>query len=100
MDSLNLLAREALTDLCRRWQVMELAVFGSVARGSSRPDSDLDRLVTFAPDAPWDALDIVDLRAELAELVGRMVDLVEEKAIRNPYRRESIGRDKSVLYTS
>jgi len=51
MDSLNLPAREALTDLCRRWQVMELAVFGSVARGSSRPDSDLDLLVTFAPDA-------------------------------------------------
>ena len=100
MDRLNLPAREALTDLCRRWQVMELAVFGSVARGSSRADSDLDLLVTFGPDAPWDALDIVDLRAELAELFGRTVDLVEEKAIRNPYRRESIGRDKSVLYTS
>ena len=100
MDRLNLPAREVLTDLCRRWQVMELAVFGSVARGSSRPDSDLDLLVTFAPDAPWDALDIVDLRGELAEIFGRMVDLVEEKAIRNPYRKASILRDKSVLYAA
>ena len=65
MDSLNPLAREALTDLCRQWQVMELAVFGSVARGSSRPDSDIDLLVTFCPDAPWNMLDIVDLRRSL-----------------------------------
>jgi predicted nucleotidyltransferase len=100
MDSLNLPARAALIDLCRRWRVMELAVFGSVARGSSGPHSDLDMLVTFDPDAPWDALDIVDLRAELAALFGRTVDLVEEKAIRNPYRKASILRDKSVLYAA
>jgi uncharacterized protein len=100
MDSLNLPAREALIDLCRLWQVMELAVFGSVVRGSSRPDSDLDLMVTLVPDAPWDALDIVDLRAELAELFGRTVDLVGEKAIRNPYRKASILRDKSVLYAA
>ncbi|CAN5304750.1 hypothetical protein BH10PSE6_BH10PSE6_26650 [soil metagenome] len=79
---------------------MELAVFGSVARGSSRDDGDLDLLVTFAADAPWDALDIMDLRSELAEVFGRTVDLVEEKAIRNPYRKASILRDKSVVYAA
>ena len=100
MDRLDLPARDALIDLCRRWQIMEVAVFGSVARGSNRADSDLALLVTLAPDAPWDALDIVDLRAELAELFGRPVDLVEEKAIRNPYRKASILRDKSVLYAA
>jgi predicted nucleotidyltransferase len=100
MDSLNLPARRALVGLCRRWQISELAVFGSVARGSERADSDVDLLVTFAPDAPWDALDMVDLRAELADLFGRAVDLIEEKAIRNPYRRASILRDKSVLYAA
>ena len=100
MDSLDLPARRALIDLCRRWQISELAVFGSVARGSARADSDIDLLVTFSPDAPWDALDVVDLRAELAELFGRAVDLIEEKAIRNPYRRASILRDKSVLYAA
>jgi predicted nucleotidyltransferase len=100
MDSLNFPARRALIDLCRRWQILELAVFGSVARGSDGADSDIDLLVTFAPNAPWDVLDILDLRAELADLFGRAVDLVEEKAIRNPYRRASILRDKSVLYAA
>ena len=100
MDTSHLPSGDALTDLCRRWQIRELSVFGSVARGSSRIDSDVDLLVTFEPDAPWSTLDIVDLREELASLFGRHVDLVEEKAIRNPYRKASILRDKSVLYVA
>ena len=78
----------------------ELAVFGSVARGSAQLDSDVDLLVTFRLDAPWSTLDLVDLREELANLLGRSVDLIEEKAIRNPWRKASILRDKSVLYAA
>ncbi len=100
MDTIHLPPRDALTDLCRRWRIRELSVFGSVARASSRIDSDVDLLVTFDPDAPWSTLDIVDLREELASLFGRNVDLVEERAIRNPYRKASILRDKSVLYAA
>jgi predicted nucleotidyltransferase len=100
MHTLHLPSREALADLCRRWQILELAVFGSVARGSSRADSDIDLLVTFQPDAPWSSLELVDLREEFAKLFGRDVDLVEEKAIRNPYRKQAILRDKSVLYAA
>lgn len=74
--------------------------FGSVARSSSRTDSDVDLLVTFDPEATWSTLDIVNLREELASLFGRKVDLVEERAIRNPYRKASILRDKSVLYAA
>ena len=76
----------------------EFAVFGSVARGTSRPDSDVDLLVRFQPGAPRSTLDLVDLREELVGLFGRRIDLVEESAVRNPYRRASILRDKSVLY--
>jgi len=43
---------------------------------------------------------LVDMRHELTTLFGRPVDLVEESAIRNPYRKESILRDKSVLYAA
>jgi uncharacterized protein len=98
MDTSHLPSREALADLCKRWRIRELSVFGSVARGSRRMDSDVDLLVTFDPDAPWSTLEILDLREELASLFGRPVDLLEEKAIRNPYRKASILRDKSVLY--
>jgi len=100
MDTIHLPSREALTGLCRRWRILELSVVGSVARGSSRTDSDIDLLVTFHPDALWSTLDLVDLREELARLFGRRVDLIEEKAIRNPYRKASILRDKSILYAA
>jgi uncharacterized protein len=72
MDTLLPSSREALADLCRRWRILELSVFGSAARGSSHADSD----------------------------VGKRVDLVEDKAIRNPYRKASILRDKSILYAA
>jgi len=100
MDTIFMPSRDMLADVCRRWRVSELAVFGSVARGASRPDSDVDLLVSFQSDSPWSSLDLVDLREELAGLFGRRVDLVEESAIRNPYRRASILRDKSVLYAA
>lgn len=100
MDTIHLPSRESLSALCLRWRIRELSVFGSVARGSDRVDSDVDLLVTFDPDAPWSTLDLVDLREELASLFGRNVDVVEEKAIRNPYRKASILRDKSVLYAA
>lgn len=100
MDTIHLPSPEALADLCERWRIRELSVFGSLARGSSRKDSDVDLLVTFDPDAPWSTLEMVDVREELASLFGRKVDLVEEKAIRNPYRKASILRDKTVLYAA
>jgi uncharacterized protein len=100
MDTIFMPPRDMLADVCRRWRVSELAVFGSVARGAPRPDSDVDLLVSFQSGSPWSSLDLVDMREELAGLFGRRVDLVEESAIRNPYRRASILRDKSVLYAA
>jgi predicted nucleotidyltransferase len=49
----DLVPRTALALFCRRWRITELALFGSVLRPDFRPDSDLDLLVTFAPDAAW-----------------------------------------------
>lgn len=98
MDTISFPPSDAVAQLCRRWQIAELSLFGSVARGTAHADSDVDLLVTFERDAPWGTLDLVDLREELASLFGRSVDLIEERAIRNPYRRTAILRDKSVLY--
>ena len=100
MDTVLMPSRDQLAELCRRWKVVELAVFGSAARGDAGPQSDVDLLVTFEADADWSALDIVDMRSELAALFGRTVDLVEERALRNPYRKQSILRDKSVVYAA
>ncbi len=93
-------SRDMLADVCRRWRMNELAVFGSVARGTSRPDSDVDLLVSFQPGAPWSSLDLLDLREELVGLFGRRVDLVEESALRNPYRKASILKDKTPIHVA
>jgi len=93
-------APDQVAALCRRWRVRELSLFGSVARGEARPDSDVDVLVTFEPDAGWSLLDLTEMREELKTLFGRDVDLVEEPALRNPFRRRAILRDKRVLHAA
>ena len=97
LDNLKL---EQLAELCRRWRILELSIFGSRARGDFRSDSDVDLLVRFAPDAPWSAFDLVLLRDEFQQIFGQEVDLVEESAIKNPFRRHTILRDKEIIYAA
>jgi uncharacterized protein len=92
--------RDLLAGFCRRWRIQELALFGSVLRSDFRPDSDVDVLVTFEPDAPWTLWDLSRMRAELKELFGCEVDLVEKKALRNPFRRRAILADQRVIYAA
>ncbi|BBK44859.1 hypothetical protein STVA_48790 [Allostella vacuolata] len=89
----SLLPKDALAAFCRRWAVTELAVFGSVLRADFGPDSDLDVLVTFRPDAEWSLWDLIRMEDELSGLAGRQVDLLTRRAIeasRNPVRRAAI----------
>lgn len=65
---------ERLGDFCRRWKIAELRVFGSALREDFRPDSDLDLLVRFSPDADWSLTDHVAMEEELSGIVGRKVD--------------------------
>ena len=93
-------APETLADFSHRWRVTELALFGSVLRADFREDSNVDVLVTFEPDAQWNLFDLTTMQQKLAEVFGRPVDLVEEAALRNPYRREAILRAKHTLYAA
>ncbi len=92
--------REALAEFCGRWKIVELALFGSAARGELRPDSDIDLMVTFAAEAAWSLFDLAGMQRELAEILGRDVDLVERGTIRNPFRRRSVSRDLTVIYAA
>lgn len=87
-------------DFCRRWSIAELSVFGSAVRDDFRPDSDVDLLVTFAPDAGWSLYDWVDMIAELREIFGREVDLLSSQSLRNPFRRREILNTRETLYGS
>jgi predicted nucleotidyltransferase len=86
---------------CRKWKVVELGVFGSVAKGEDRPDSDLDVIVSFGDGASWGLFDLVRMEDELSALVGRRVDLVERRAVEtspNYIRRRSILNSVVPLY--
>ena len=89
-----------MADLCRRWKITELAVFGSAIRADFGPHSDVDILVTFQPGAGWSLLDLMTLQQELSARFGRRVDVVEKAALRNPYRRAAILESKRTLYAA
>lgn len=88
----------AIEQFCRRWEIAELSLFGSLARGDFREDSDADVLVTFREGVDHSLHSDAAMLAELREIFGREVDLVEERLIDNPYRRHNILLDKMVLY--
>ena len=91
---------EIIAAFCRRWKVVELALFGSVLREDFRPDSDIDVLITFQPDAPWSLYDLFDMREELHQMLGREIDLVEKDALRNPFRKREIMKNHKVVYAA
>ena len=71
---------DKIRDFCKRWKIIELSLFGSVLRDDFRADSDVDVLVTFAPNESWSLLDLIAMRDELKMLFGREVDLAEERS--------------------
>ncbi len=92
-----------IAEFCHRWRITEFSLFGSVLRDDFRPDSDIDVLVRFEPDAPWSLFDLGDMQAELGEIFGRKVDLVEKETIeksRNPFRRAHILDHHRVIYAA
>jgi predicted nucleotidyltransferase len=91
---------DRIADFCHRWRITEFALFGSAIRDDFRPDSDVDVLVTFEPGAPWTLWDLSRMRSELQAIFGREVDLVEKKALRNPFRRQAILANQRVIYAA
>lgn len=89
-----------LSEFCRRWQVTELAIFGSALRSDFGDASDVDVLVTFNAGAVYDIDDRDTMAAELSEMLGRTVDLVPNHAVRNPFIRHEIQATKRVLYAA
>ena len=86
--------RDAIAAFCRRWHITELALFGSVLRDDFRPDSDIDVLATFAPDAHWSLLEMARMQDEIAAIFGREVDLGERAWVE---RSENSIRKRAIL---
>lgn len=97
------LPMEALEQFCRRWQIEELALFGSALREDFGPDSDIDLLVTFAPGSERSLDDLIAMQEEIEAIFGRSVDLVNRRTVeesRNYIRRRAILRSAKTIYVA
>jgi uncharacterized protein len=92
--------RAHIKAFCQKWKIARMAFFGSVLNERFGPESDVDILVLFKPDAQWSLFDIVEMKIELEKIFQRNVDIVEEGTIRNPIKRRCIYENLEVVYDS
>ena len=94
---------EKIYELCRKYKVKTLSVFGSILTDRFNDESDVDFLVDFLPFDP-DSLEFdyvrnyIDLAESLEDLFGRKVDLVVESGLRNKYFIANVNRTKQLIY--
>jgi len=98
LDQLRL-ESSTIARICERYHVAELSVFGSTARGNGGPESDIDLLVTFQPDAIVGLVAFNRLRRELEDGLGRRVDLVPKDGLK-PIIRDEVLTEAQVLYAA
>ena len=90
---------EAIFRICKRYSVRELSIFGSAAKGESRPHSDVDLLVAFEDGARVTLFTLIDLQTELSALFGCPVDLVPKDGLKPALRREVLAEAR-ILYAA
>ena len=91
--------KEEIADFCRRNHIRRLAFFGSVLQDRFGPDSDVDVLVDFEPDAQIGFMSLSRMQRELAELLGRPVDLVPRDGLK-PIIREAVLPAAEEIYAT
>jgi len=89
----------SIAELCRRYRVKELSVFGSAAHGDMRDDSDIDIMVEFEPGARIGLLKFEALSEELEILLARKVDLVTKRGLK-PWIRPHVLKEARIVYAA
>src|ERR1035437_3900166 len=107
METLSLgpmtIDRTALADVCRKWGIGSVALFGSVLRDDFTPQSDIDLLIEYLPGVRHSLFEYGSMHDEFAHVFGRAVDLVHAEGIRssrNPIRREHILSSARPFYNA
>ena len=89
----------AINELCEKYKVKTLHTFGSVLTEKFNEESDIDLIVDFENQPVEDYVEnYYDLKFSLENILQRSVDLLEEKAIKNPYFKQNIDQHKKLLY--
>lgn len=90
---------ELINDLCKRHKVRQMFIFGSALTKRFRQNSDIDFIVDFQDVDLYDYADnYFDFKSSLEQLLQREVDLLEDKAIKNPFLRQTIDSSKQLIY--
>jgi predicted nucleotidyltransferase len=90
---------DAVAELCRKYHIRELSLFGSAVRGQLRPDSDIDLLVDFEPDSRPGFLTLTGLAEEFSELLNRPVDVVPKLGLKEVIRDQVLS-EAEVFYAA
>lgn len=83
--------------ICAQYPIKTLSLFGSILREDFNTQSDVDVLIEFLPDARVTYFDLIDIQDQLAQLIGREVDVLTPNAL-SPYFRDEVMKQAVVLY--
>lgn len=95
------LPEKKISAFCKHWKITEFAIFGSALGDEFHADSDVDVLVSFAPDATITLFDMVQMQDELEKIFGRDVDLISKRGVeqsRNYLRKKNILENAQVIH--
>ena len=86
--------------LCKKYNIIELSIFGSSIRDDFSKDSDVDILVSFDQKFRISLFDIIELENEFSLLLNRDVDIVEKESLKNPIRKNRILSTREIIYAA
>lgn len=92
-----------ITAFCKKWDIKDFSLFGSVLTDNFTPDSDIDVLVTFGDNSHHTLFDLVRMERELRQIFGCDVDIVSRRGLsfsRNYIRRDAILNSAETVYAS
>lgn len=90
---------DKVVEFCQRYRIRRLSLFGSILREDFRPDSDVDVLVEFDPEAKVGFVALSRMQRELSAILQRQVDIVPRSGLK-PLIRDSVMADEEVIYAS
>jgi uncharacterized protein len=90
-------SKSKIAEICRRYKIRELSLFGSQVRGDFSAKSDFDFLVEFQPEADIDYFEIFEIQEELESIIKKKVDLVSKRGLKK-FARQQILSEAEVIY--
>ena len=87
-------------NICKKYFIIELSIFGSSIRDDFTQNSDVDVLVSFKQNSEITLFDIMELEKEFSGIINRKVDIVEKESLKNPIRKDNILSTREIIYAA